>query len=129
MFMFDPKTVMEICVTAMAGLAAGSTRCRPPATLNHLTFKKPVALPGIVLAAGGYTFELAPAGAHADLVRVRSQKSYRVVYTGFTLPVPRPVAMPRGQMITFGEAAAVEPTPVAAWFPIDSTTGHEFLYR
>jgi len=49
---------------------------------NTLTFNRPVALPGVVLTAGSYSFDVASPTA-LDVVVVRSSKSGKVLYMGF----------------------------------------------
>jgi ABC-type Fe3+ transport system permease subunit len=127
--MFNRRFVLTACVVAMAALVtAASTQAWSPLTrVNHLTFSGPVALPGVVLAAGAYTFESGPAGTNPDIVRVTSRNGQRLLFTGFTMRIARPAGSNR--VVSMGEAAAGEPTPIAAWYPIGMDTGHEFLYR
>jgi hypothetical protein len=128
--MFNRKTALMTCVVvAAAGLLTAATQAWAPPKANHLTFKRSVALPGVVLPAGTYTSEAGPANNHPDIVQVRSRDNRRVLYTGFTVSVRRPAVMSRSVPIVFGEAPAGEPMPIAAWYPVDSSTGHEFLYR
>ena len=94
-----------------------------------MTFSKDVALPGIVLAAGSYTFEAGPGNTSRDIVLVRSRATQKPLYLGFTRPVNRPEGMPSDKTVAFGEAPAGQPTPIAVWYPVGSSTGHEFLYR
>lgn len=94
---------------------------------NRFTFSAPVALPGVVLPAGQYSFDVASDTA-LDVVVVREPKSGRVLYMGFTNTVVRPKPLDN-QTIIFGEAAAREPRPIATWYEIGNTTGHQFLYR
>ena len=95
---------------------------------NKLKFSRPVALPGIVLPAGTYSFDVASPTA-LDVVVVRSGDRGKVYYMGFTRTVSRPKHMSAQTPIAFGEATANEPTPIAAWYEIGDTTGHEFIYR
>jgi len=95
---------------------------------NKLKFSRPVALPGIVLPAGTYSFDVASETA-LDLVVVRSANRDKLYYMGFTRTVSRPKHMSAETAVAFGEAAANEPPPVAAWYEIGNTAGHEFIYR
>ena len=49
---------------------------------TFLTFSGPVALPGVSLAAGTYTFELADPSASADIVMVFNRDHTRIFYWG-----------------------------------------------
>lgn len=129
--MFNRTSVLTVCAVGAVALliAASSQAWTPISRATHLTLTRTVALPGVVLGPGAYTFELVPqSGGRPDIVRVSSRDG-RVWYTGFTMLVARPAEMPKDRVLTFGEALAGEPTPIAAWFPIGESTGHHFLYR
>jgi len=95
---------------------------------NKLAFSRSVALPGVVLPAGEYSFDVASPTA-LDVVVVRNARSGKVLYMGFTNTVRRPRNMSLKAPIAFGEAAASEPRPISTWYEIGNPTGHEFLYR
>ena len=94
---------------------------------NRLRFSQPVALPGLVLPAGEYSFNVASPTA-LDVVVVRDPKTSRVFYMGFTRTVSRPRTMSTNASITFGEAPANAPRPISTWYEIGDTTGHQFIY-
>ena len=93
---------------------------------NRLTFSRPVALPGVVLPAGSYSFDTH--WDNSDVVIVRNKERSKVFYMGFTTQVLRPTRMPSGALVTIGEAPANEAPPVTAWYEIGRTIGHEFRY-
>jgi len=95
---------------------------------NKLKFNRPVALPGVVLPAGTYSFDVASPTA-LDVVVVRSANRDKLYYMGFTRTVSRPRHMSSQTPVAFGEAAANVAPPIAAWYEIGDTVGHEFLYR
>ena len=95
---------------------------------NKLKFNRPVALPGVVLPAGTYSFDVASPTA-LDVVVVRSEKRDKLYYMGFTRTVSRPRHMSSQMAVAFGEAAANVAPPIAAWYEIGNSTGHEFIYR
>jgi len=95
---------------------------------NHLTFTSAVALPGIVLPAGTYTFETANPDSSTTVVRVAS-RDRRVQFLGFTERVRRPEGMPKDSAVSLGESAGANPPPILAWYPIGTSTGHRFIYR
>jgi len=117
-------TAAFVLMAAAAGRAAGYAFGHE----NILTFSGPVALPGVVLPAGTYSFDIAGATA-LDIVVVRNPKTARVYYMGSTTPATRPRTMSKEAPVTFGEAPANEPRPIAAWYELGDTTGHQFLYR
>ncbi len=95
--------------------------------INHVTFNQPVRLPGVLLPAGTYEFELGPAGTHRDLVRVSSRLG-RPYYLGFTREVPRPGGWPNTRVLQLTETAPGAPPAIATWYPVDSSSGHAFVY-
>ena len=130
--MFNPKFVLTVGITTVAlALMTVSTQAFPWGTtkVNHLTFSKAVALPGVVLPAGAYTFERGVDSSTRDIVMVRARNGGEPLYQGFTQAVRRPAGIPHDRMVSFGEAPTGQPTPIVAWYEIDSSTGHEFLYR
>jgi hypothetical protein len=95
----------------------------------YLTFSRAVALPGVTLPAGSYTFELAdPIGA-PDVVRVLSRRDDKVYFQGFTMRVSRPAGSRDLTPVAFGEAPAGEPLPIRVWYPADEQGGREFFWR
>ncbi len=128
--MFNPKLDLTVGITTVAlALMTVSTQAVLTPTVNHLTFSKAVALPGVVLPAGAYTFEAGSDNATRDIVTVRARNGQEPLYQGFTREVRRSAGIPRNRMVSFGEAPTGQPTPIVAWYEIDSSTGHEFLYR
>ena len=122
------KLVRIGCTTAaLALMVAGSVLAFGVSHKNQLTFSRPVALPGVVLPAGSYTFDVASENA-LDIVVVRNKARTKVLYMGFTSTVERPASMSTTMAIAFGEASASEPPPIAAWYEIGKTIGHEFRY-
>lgn len=97
--------------------------------LDRITFSRAVALPGVVLPAGSYTFEIANPNSSATVVRVTHSDTHRVYFAAFTENVRRPADLARGQMVTFGEASAGAPVPIAVWYPAAGEHGHRFLYQ
>ncbi len=94
---------------------------------NHLTFNGAVALPGVILPAGSYIFEVMVPGGARQVVRV-SGKNGQHYFMGFTQTVQRPRGSRTTPVITLGEATAGMPPPVSTWYPIGSSQGHRFLY-
>ena len=124
------KSIRIACATVAVGLLmAVSSHAWGVGYENRLTFNRAVSLPGVVLPAGAYSFDLANVSSSRDIVVVRNASRTKVFYTGFTSTVARPAGLPATALIKLGEATANEPPPIAAWYPIGDTIGHEFLYR
>jgi hypothetical protein len=119
---------IALATVALALTAAASSHAAWGYTHeNRLRFSQPVALPGVVLPAGEYSFDVASPTA-LDVVVVRDPKTARVFYMGFTRTVLRPRNMSANAPITFGEAPANAPRPISTWYEIGDTTGHQFIY-
>jgi len=93
---------------------------------EQLTFNAPIALPGVVLAAGTYTFEI-PNASHS-LVRISSKDGRHVYLTAFTLEVRRP-GKADAPKVTFHEAAKGVPPSVNTWYPAGDPSGKQFIYN
>lgn len=127
--MVNRRFALTACaVVVVALIGAASTQAWSSLTrVNHLTFSGAVALPGVVLPAGSYTFEAGPQDNDSRIVRVLTRDGRRVMYTGFTMLVSRSSAT-QGAVITFGEAPKGEPMPISVWYPAHSVIGHQFRY-
>jgi len=116
---------------AMAGAAAvcvlvGVSAHAWTNNTNYLTFNTPVALPGVTLPAGTYTFRL-PSDSDKNVVQVLNRAETKSYYMGIT----RPVSRPRGGtdlLVTVGEAPAGQVRPIREWFPSGDNLGHSFIY-
>jgi hypothetical protein len=103
------KSVRVGCAAAALALTmAGSVMALGVNHENKLTFSRPVALPGVVLPAGSYTFNVASDTAlDVEVVRNRT----KVFYMGFTGTAQRPAGMSKTAANTLGEASASETPP------------------
>ena len=124
---YSKSVRIALGAAALAVLVTGSG----DAFVNHenqLTFSRPVALPGVVLPAGAYSFDLVDSQSSLDVVIVRNRARAKVFYMGFTNLVRRPTAMSKDMPVTFAEARANEARPIAIWYEIGDSIGHQFLY-
>ena len=121
-------------LTALAAIVAGLAATAPmhadieSSRMQYLTFSKPVALPGVMLPAGTYIFEMpSPDTTSHDIVRVSSRDRKIVYLTAFTRAVDRPADMPLTQLVSLREVSPKEPAPVSVWWS-ESMTGRQFIY-
>lgn len=92
----------------------------------YLSFSGPVALPGVTLPAGTYTFERI--ADDVQVVRVSSQDRKTMYLTTFTQLIDRPSSLADTQHVMLGEARRGMAPPIKAWFPTGERQGHEFIY-
>ena len=112
----------------LLGLAAQPTHAwNTPSHRELITFSAPIALPGVVLAAGTYTFEVPSGGISNGLVRIASRDYKHVILMQYTRIVPRPDA-DKALRVTFSEAAPGAVRPVNTWFP-RGEDGRQFIYN
>src|SRR6478672_13917530 len=90
-------TVLAVVALVAAAFVA-TTQARTPETA-FLTFSRDVALPGAVLPAGSYRFEVVNADSSSDVVRVSSRTG--VTFMGITTQTPRPAGLPDSRPVTF----------------------------
>ena len=127
--MFNHKLVLTACGVAILMLVAAASG-NAWGTFNrttHLTFNRPVALPGVTLGAGTYIFELADPGMNLDIVRVLSNDRRRVYLMAFTAPIERPKGRP-DLLVSLGEAPPGAAPPITAWYEMGENRGHRFIY-
>jgi hypothetical protein len=122
---WNRKSVCIGSAVALAFMLTGSVGAFPIHE-NRLTFNRPVALPGIVLPAGTYSFDVVT--DTADVVVVRSTRGDKVFYMGFTALVDRPAGMPWNTLVVMGEAPKNQAAPITTWYEIDRLNGHQFKY-
>lgn len=113
-------TLAVAVVVGVAGTVHGWSGQR-----DTINFGGAVALPGTVLPAGEYKFEVMRGSP--DLIRVSRASDNRPYYLGFTRSVPRPHSL-GDHAIVLGEALPGTPRPIARWFPVGGGDGHEFAY-
>ncbi len=91
------------------------------------TFSQPVEIPGRVLPAGTYTFQLLNSLSDRDIVQVFNKNMTHLYGTFLAIPDYR--LQPSGKtIVTFEERAAGAPPAVKAWFYPGDNYGHEFVY-
>jgi hypothetical protein len=91
-----------------------------------LTFSQAVQIPGKVLPAGTYVFQLADSPASRHVVQVFGQDG-RILATLLTIPTARLTAADDTR-ITFEEQRAGAPFPINKWFYSGDLGGEEFIY-
>ena len=125
--MTPTKGRFGLLAAALVLVAGGTAVSAGYGFKNSMRFTQPVALPGVVLYSGSYSFEVIDPELKLNIIRVTSTEPYRLRYSGFARRVPRPAGMPSDSVFTLGEAQPGEPVPLKAWFPRGEDYGHEFV--
>jgi hypothetical protein len=95
--------------------------------LTYFTFSAPVEMPGMVLPAGSYKFELADPDSTRRVVRISDKEGDKI--HGIFLSIPDQKLEPSDKpIVMFRERPAGAPEAVKAWFYPGETTGYEFVY-
>ena len=87
-----------------------------------LTFSQPFEIPGKVLPAGTYVFEIADTLGDRHIVRIFNSDRSKVIATVMTIPDYR-LKSTSETVIKFGEVPAGSPEVMRAWFYPGNTLG------
>jgi hypothetical protein len=94
---------------------------------TKVTFSQPVQIPGRVLPAGTYWFELPEDISQHYLVRIYSADRTVLYATLFAASSERATATDR-TVFGLAERGSAQPQAIVTWFYPGETTGHQFLY-
>ena len=128
--MFARRIVYTLCGVVLLGvLATSATEANfDTRRTTYFTFSGAVQMPGVVLPAGSYIFEVANPDGGSDIVRVLSRDRRKVHLLKFTRFIERERTGNLKATIALGETSAGNPPPVKAWYPQFETRGREFIY-
>jgi hypothetical protein len=92
-----------------------------------MTFNQPVEVPGMVLKAGTYVFQLADSPSDRNVVQIFNANQSHLYENVLAIPAYR-VEPTDKTVVTFKERATGEPAAIATWFYPGADSGVEFLY-
>jgi hypothetical protein len=95
--------------------------------LTYFTFSAPVDMPGMMLPAGTYRFELADPESGRRVIRVSDKDGTKVHGTFLSISNQKMDAADE-PLVMFKEAAAGSPQPIKAWWYPGESAGYEFVY-
>jgi len=127
--MMKTKFVSLAFALALIGAVSASTASAQTNLNNRtvVTFSQPVEVPGKILPAGTYTFELNESMANRHIVQIFDQAGTKIV--AIVLAVPNRRLTPTADtVINFAEVAAGQPQALRAWFYPGQTVGQEMVY-
>ena len=116
--------ITAVCSIGLAVPRAASADIRNKQTV--LTFDKDVQLPGKVLPAGTYIFQLVDSPLSQHLVQVLDRDG-RLLAMMFTVPADR-LTRTDDTRIVFDESPAGAPFQIKQWFYPGDLSGEEFIY-
>jgi hypothetical protein len=122
------RNVMLTTAAVLMALAATTPSGAALGPRDQITFSRPIALPGVVLPAGSYTFEVVNPDSSSAVVRVAHRDTHQVYFSGFTMAAVRPANLPADRVVTVGEAPAGGAIPITAWYPTGRVAGHRFVW-
>jgi len=114
---------------SLVALASASPAGAQTALNNRtvLTFSQPVEVPGHVLPAGTYTFELNDSLANRHIVQIFDAGGSKLI--ALVLAVSSTRAAATGEtVVKFAEVAAGQPQALRLWYYPGQTAGQEMVY-
>ena len=122
------KTVAAaIAMTVLGFGSAGNATADELNKLTILTFNKPVEVPGHVLPAGTYRFQLADSTADRHIVYIFNADGSTLVATVMAIANSR-LDSADETVIKFDEVPRGSTDAIRAWFYPGDSTGHQFVY-
>jgi outer membrane protein OmpA-like peptidoglycan-associated protein len=119
------KIMLVALLTAVMATLTPKARAQMLEETMKVTFSGPVELPGEVLPAGSYIFELLDSG---HFTRILSEDRTQVYATLATIPRERTEAQAEATVI-LGDSQKTGLEKVEAWFFPGDSTGSEFVYK
>ena len=120
------KAVMLLAALAFAG-GIFTIQAQTFNQKTSITFNHPVGIPGKVLPAGTYTFQLAETSTYRHVVQIFNEAGTQLITTILAVPDYRLKAT--GETVTeFRERPAGTAPALRAWFYPGDNFGQEFVY-
>ena len=112
-------------IILVSGVAAPFARADETDQRTKLTFDRPVEIPGQVLPAGTYWFELDRNSSNRNIVRIYSSDGKTLLATELAISRER-LQETDGTALRFAERDAAP--ALISWFYPGELIGHEFIY-
>jgi Protein of unknown function (DUF2911) len=122
------RSVLAIVAVSCAGIVMPRTAAADEWNKETvLTFSQDVEIPGKVLPAGKYVFQLADSASNRHVVQVFDHAG-RILATVLTIPAARLTATDDTRIMFEEEQSAGAPSPIKKWFYPGNRDGEEFIY-
>jgi Protein of unknown function (DUF2911) len=122
--------VRAVTVFALGAGLTSTARADESNKLTYITFSQAVAIPGKVLPAGTYTFQLADSLSNRHIVQIFNRSGSQLIATIMAVPDSR-LTPTDDTVITFNDRSDREagtPPAITHWFYPGDTGGQEFAY-
>lgn len=124
------KTLVRFALaTSLVALATPATASAQTALNNRtvLTFSQPVEVPGKILPAGTYTFEMHDSGMNRHVIQIFDAGGTKLQALVLAIPSYRAKATEE-TVIKFAEVAPGQPQAIRIWYYPGQTVGNEMVY-
>lgn len=123
------RLVRLAVATSFVALATAAVANAQTALNNRtvMTFSQPVEVPGKILPAGTYTFELHDSGMNRHVIQIMDQGGSKLIALVLAIPTYRAAATEE-TVVKFAEVAPGQPQAVWQWYYPGQTTGNEMVY-
>jgi hypothetical protein len=121
------RTLLGLCALAFLATFGPASRASEWDKKTFVTFSDAVEIPGQVLPAGTYLFQLANSDSNRHIVQVWNEDETLLIATILTIPSVR-LETPGKTAFTFEERAGAAPMALKTWFYPGDTVGQEFVY-
>jgi hypothetical protein len=128
--LLQPAAVATVCAVLFAAPFARTAKAEAYTERTFVTFSNDVEIPGQMLPAGTYVFQLAPdmgAALNLDRLQVFDATGTHLIATVNTVPTTRAYG-PNNPVVQLSEAPAGVPARVRDFVFQGSTYGHHFVY-
>lgn len=113
---------LGVCASVRTASAQGVASNR-----TVMTFSQPVEVPGKVLPAGTYTFELHESQMNRHVIQIYDQAGTKLITTVLAVPNYREKQTSE-TVLKFAEVAAGQPQAIRVWFYPGRLVGDELVY-
>jgi hypothetical protein len=123
------KFVRLAVATSLVAFATAASANAQTALNNRtvLTFSQPVEVPGKILPAGTYTFEMHDSGMNRHVIEIFDEGGTKLQALVLAIPSYRAKAT-EDTVIKFAEVAPGQPQAIRFWYSPGQTTGNALVY-
>jgi hypothetical protein len=125
--MFKTATGLVLAVSLIGSAAPSTAAAQTRNNRTVLTFSQPIEVPGRILPAGTYTFQLADSLSDRHIVQIFNADGSQIITTILAINNYRLTATDK-TVVTFNESVRGAPEAIRAWFYPGNNFGQEFVY-